>query len=436
MGILHRESFNKIMHTVDQLKYEAMGKTVLDIDAVVSAILIDYRNEYHFLRNEAIALFSAGDVNDDGVISLQEFKEILKLVMPPLLSQEKKIFHVFRECFSCSHEEVAGEEAEDVVDALGSSSRFNKDRVPTSGASGIRPETFVAVVERMGILGVTPVRLPTAVESAMRIRDDAEAARSGSPSSARITSNPASPNRWSGRAPIVDTAAPAASPASSGRSPGKRASTSDRSQSSRKNQAPHVKLQNGTCMSILRYTWSETGEEAKRDIAAMRTVLSGCGDQLKELRTRGYESIVADMTKERLNVEAELRAISIQVDKVDNFLKHYEDYAQVEAWNTYREVVLKLNRFSMRVKEHSERVEEVLNTAQRESRLAGATAASGASRASRNAARGGSPAGAKTSFSRREARRGVSPAASRSRQSSSDSAFNVSNSHGFEGPDL
>jgi Ca2+-binding EF-hand superfamily protein len=150
MQTLHADSFAAIMAALEGTKYEVSGRAVVDVDRAVAALLDEYQGLRQTLRGEATSLFSAGDVNDDGVLSLQEFREVVKLVLPSITTDERKIWGAFREC--CSKTE-GDAESDDEVNApaplivpKGGTQNFGKS---AKGAAGVSSDTFVAVMERM-----------------------------------------------------------------------------------------------------------------------------------------------------------------------------------------------------------------------------------------------------------------------------------------------
>ena len=93
---LHLETFDEIVQLVDEMATERKGKSVVDVDLLVSRVLAKWHEGRHALRQQVGALFKAADVNGDGVLSYEEFATVVRLVQPS--ATEDRVWCAFREC--------------------------------------------------------------------------------------------------------------------------------------------------------------------------------------------------------------------------------------------------------------------------------------------------------------------------------------------------
>ena len=93
--------------------------------------------------------------------------QVLKMVMPSILPDEKKVWQAFRECCSNTADDNDDDDDGD-GDGRGHSAARARNAVGVKVASGVSAETFVGVMERMGLLGVQQVRAPTAPSHCIR----------------------------------------------------------------------------------------------------------------------------------------------------------------------------------------------------------------------------------------------------------------------------
>ena len=132
---LHIETFEDIVGFTESLQSErTVGKgkpvPVVDVDALVAAVLSQWHTGRSALREQVGALFSAGDINNDGVLSFDEFTALVKVVLPS--ATEERIWLAFRDC-------------------IDQGLTHYDDNEP--GEQGIQADHFVSVIETHGLLG-------------------------------------------------------------------------------------------------------------------------------------------------------------------------------------------------------------------------------------------------------------------------------------------
>jgi hypothetical protein len=94
MATLHAPSFDTVVAAVEGLKFELGGRVVIDVDRAIAVLVREYQAVRGALRSESASLFTAGDVNDDGVLSFDEFKEVVRVVMPSVSGDDKRCWLV------------------------------------------------------------------------------------------------------------------------------------------------------------------------------------------------------------------------------------------------------------------------------------------------------------------------------------------------------
>ena len=181
------ESYKRLTSAVEaQQRTDKRGRAVADVDEVVRAVAGTWAAERADFREQVSALFAAGDVNGDGVLSFGEFRAIMELVAPAVVHDELRILHAFRECLARADEADEAkrederrrdrdggdgdddDDAEEERAAKGEAAAKRKGGGGGGGgperkgvrveAVGIDSGVFVKVLEDLGLLGVRGAR--------------------------------------------------------------------------------------------------------------------------------------------------------------------------------------------------------------------------------------------------------------------------------------
>lgn len=91
---------------MDDMVFERKGRSVVDVDLLVESVLATWHEGRAALREQVGALFAAGDVNQDGLLSYEEFVSIVQVVMPS--APEERVWRAFRDCIDMLPEAELG----------------------------------------------------------------------------------------------------------------------------------------------------------------------------------------------------------------------------------------------------------------------------------------------------------------------------------------
>ncbi len=320
---LHPETFDALVAAAEALATTRKGKSVVDVDAVVALTLEHWTAGREGMREAAAALFAAADVNNDGHLSYDEFTQLVLLIHPA--ASEGRIYTAFRECIDLSAEGRATDayvEAEMPMQA------------GLAAGQGISAGIFVTVIEVHGLLGVT-LSSEASKHAAQALLDDGK-----------------KPSRPSSR----ESAKGGGGAGASSLAPQQPALTRNESHK-------------GLRRDLLICEWQEAEGQTRDALATMRAQLAALQSGLSAL-PKG--TLQAGCVQERATLLAELEEVDAALQRLHKMLPHEMpadtkgdprateaalDEASVKrAWETYRNLHLKLKRVVARVAELEQNV--------------------------------------------------------------------------------
>lgn len=310
---LHVETFDEMMGSVEERLETRKGKQVLDIDKLIGHVLNRWTDWRQALRAQVNALFVAADINDDGVLSFDEFAACVRVILPGV--SEERTWKAFRECIDLSPTD-SGSGLAALAAAPGGAPAGSKWDVAAPAAAafaigGITAETFVSVVETQGLLGAN---LSAEHVSLLLARGEWKA--------------PLTPGTGhSVDSPNANLSTPGKGPK---RPPGGGGLTRIDS---------HAQLR----IDLLHHEWSEKAESMRAQVGALREALAAMPRLAHTDKER--EALAADLEA----VPAQLEALTETISPATGAPPSVEDASN--GWEQYRCLALKVTRLASRIDE-------------------------------------------------------------------------------------
>lgn len=322
---LHTETYGEIIASIDDLvSTRGKGKDlkeIVDVDRLVAETLARWHAGRYALREQVSALFSAGDVNNDGVLSFDEFTQIVKLVLPA--ATPDRIWATFRDCVEASGTDGEGDGS---GGGGGGGGVDAANGLPEGG--GITAEVFVSVVETHGLLGAC-----LSAEGLASAQESLGSLKAPITGSSRNLLAQKQAQQQGGGQQQPQQPQPSTTAATDG------AAVERRRSGPGSQPDEHDKLR----MEHLVFEWNETVASLEAKIAKLDVVLSD------------LTSVVhAELAEEREQMAKELETIPQQLEKLSVLIrpptgKPISPEDTHFGWVQYRHLLLKLSRLEARV---------------------------------------------------------------------------------------
>ena len=311
---LHVETFDEIVNAMEDMTTDRKGKQVVDIDDLISDLLAKWVAGRQALREQVAALFSAGDVNNDGVLSFDEFTALVKVVLPA--ASEERIWRAFRECIDMSPSEYEHAMLSESVQPMSALPGIDHIMV-----GGISSEVFVNVIEVHGLLGANLSADSLTAAHRQLQAWKAPCAPGGGPTEELVALSPIG-----GGSGIPKDRRRRRSSAGFSEEP-----TLTRHDS-------HAQLR----LDLLAHEWSESNQR-------MQTQINGLREALQAM-PKGKDSSEGDaLASELEGVPSQLDRLSTLIVPPDGKEPSQEDAAH--GWEQYRSLSLKLSRLANKIEE-------------------------------------------------------------------------------------
>ena len=314
---------------------DGKGRPSVDVDELVRALLEAWRAERVAMRDEAAALFTAGDVNGDGELSLDEFGAILALLSPEGAGaklDEARVMAAFRACLAraAADEEAGGGAGAQPVE-------------------GISSAVFVAVMEEQGLIGV---KLEAAAGAGAGAGGGAgptsgASAGGGGPHSGLSTAATAPPSLLPSAASAASSS-PTASPAR-GRGKGRKGAQVAVDPAA-KEAAVRQKRKSAVSLSLLELTWEHNGAKIQEGLAELLVGLSELAPPSPPptagARKGGRRATGDGGADSAESLRLECETLSVRLAQIKQDLQQTSD--PEAGWKAFRAVAQKFERLETR----------------------------------------------------------------------------------------